>query len=53
MGDSFSADDLEERLIDFAVRVILMTANRLAAMIDENQQLCRILNASIKTAKKN
>ncbi len=119
MGDSANADKLEERLIDFAVRVIkvadklpksavgkhiagqllrsgtspapnyaeargaesnadfvhklkialkelnetsvwlrmvcraeLMTTDRLAALIDENQQLCRILNASVKTAKK-
>ncbi len=34
MGNSTSADHLEERLID------------------ENQQLCRILNASVTTAKK-
>ncbi len=119
MGNSASADSLEERLIDFAVRVIkvadrlpktpvgkhiagqllrsgtspapnyaeargaesnadfvhklkvalkelnetsvwlrmvcraeLMTTELLAALIDENQQLCRILNASVKTAKK-
>ncbi len=119
MGDSASADVLEERLIDFAVRVIqvadklpktpvgkhimgqllrsgtspapnyaeargaesnadfvhklkialkelnetsvwlrmvcraeLMATDLLAALIDENQQLCRILNASVKTAKK-
>ena len=119
VGNASSADDLEERLIDFAVRVIkvadrlpktpagkhiagqilrsgtspapnyaearsaesnadfvhklkialkelnetsvwlrmvcgaeLMTTELLAALIDENQQLCRILNASIKTAKK-
>ncbi len=31
----------------------LMTTTILAELIDENQQLCRILNASIKTAKKN
>jgi len=120
MGDLASADNLEERLIDFAVRVIkvadklpktpvgkhiagqllrsgtspapnyaeargaesnadfvhklkialkelnetsvwlrmvcraeLMTTDLLAALIDENRQLCRILNASVKTAKKN
>ena len=119
MGHSSSADDLEERLNDFAVRVIkvadrlpktpagkhiagqilrsgtspapnyaeargaesnadfvhklkialkelnetsvwlrmvcraeLITTELLAALIDENQQLCRILNASVKTAKK-
>jgi len=117
MGNSTSANDLEERLIDFAVRVIkvadkllqtsvgkhiarqllrsgtspapnyaeargaesnadfvhklkialkelnetsvwlrmicraeLLTTEFLAALIDENQQLCRILNASVKTA---
>jgi len=120
MGDSANADNLEERLIDFAVRVIkvadklpktqvgkhiagqllrsgtspapnyaearaaesnadfvhklkialkelnetsvwlrmtcraeLMKAELLAELIDENQQLCRILNASVTTAKKN
>ena len=119
MGKSASADELEDRLIDFAVRIIkvadklpktpvgkhiarqllrsgtspapnyaeargaesnadfvhklkialkelnetsvwlkmvcragLMTSELLAALIDENQQLCRILNASVKTAKK-
>jgi len=119
MGDPTNADDLEERLIDFAVRVIkvagklpktpvgkhvagqllrsgtspapnyaeargaessadfihklkialkelnetsvwlrivcraeLMKTELLTPLIDENQQLCRILNASIKTAKK-
>jgi len=29
-----------------------MTTDLLAVLIDENQQLCRILNASVKTAKK-
>jgi len=120
MRDSVHANDLEDRLIDFAVRVIkvadrlpktpvgkhiagqllrsgtspapnyaeargaestadfvhklkialkelnetsvwlrmvcrgeLMAAELFTALIDENQQLCRILNASIKTAKKN
>jgi four helix bundle protein len=119
MGNSASADDLEERLIDFAVRVIkvadrlpktpagkqiagqllrsgtspapnyaeargaestadfvhklklalkelnetsvwlrmacraeLMTTQLLAALVDENRQLCRVLNASVKTVKK-
>jgi len=119
MGDSVSANNLEERLIDFAVRVIkvvgklsktpvgkhvagqllrsgtspapnyaearaaesnadfvhklkialkelnetsvwlrmicraeLMRAELLTPLIDENQQLCRILNASVKTAQK-
>ena len=119
MGDSANAEELEERLIDFAVRVIkvadrlpktpvgkhiagqllrsgtspapnyaeargaesnadfvhklkialkelnetsvwlrmvcraeLLTTKILAELIDENQQLCRILNASVKTAKK-
>jgi len=119
MGNSTSADNLEERLIDFAVRVIkvadrlpktpvgkhiagqllrsgtspapnyaeargaesnadfvhklkialkelnetsvwlrmacrseLMKTELLAALIDENQQLCRILNASVKTVKR-
>ena len=119
MGTSASADNLEDRLIDFAVRVIkvagklpktsvgkhiagqllrsgtspapnyaearaaessadfihklkialkelnetsvwlrmvcraeLITTELLAPLIDENQQLCRILNASVKTAKK-
>jgi len=33
-------------------RADLMTTNILAELVDENQQLCRILNASIKTAKK-
>ncbi len=33
-------------------RAELMTTDLLAALIDENQQLCRILNASVKTAKK-
>ena len=32
-------------------RAGLMEETRLAPLIDENQQLCRILNASIKTAK--
>ena len=32
-------------------RAELMSETRLAPLIDENQQLCRILNASIKTAK--
>ena len=32
-------------------RAGLMTETRLSPLIDENQQLCRILNASIKTAK--
>ena len=32
-------------------RAGLMTETRLAPLIDENQQLCRILNASIKTAR--
>lgn len=119
MGKSANADNLEERLIDFAVRVIkvadklpktsagkhiagqllrsgtspapnyaeargaesnadfvhklkialkelnetsvwlrmacrakLMKTELLVPLIDENQQLCRILNASVKTAKK-
>jgi len=34
-------------------RAKLMTTTILAELIDENQQLCRILNASVKTAKKN
>lgn len=120
MGDSAKANEIEERLIDFAVRVItvadalpksaagkhiagqllragtspapnyaeargaesnadfvhklrialkelnescvwlrmvcraeLMKSERLDDLIDENQQLCRILNASIKTAATN
>ena len=32
-------------------RAELMIESRLSPLIDENQQLCRILNASIKTAK--
>ena len=32
-------------------RAGLMTETRLSPLIDENQQLCRILNASIKTAR--
>ena len=32
-------------------RAELMEETRLSPLIDENQQLCRILNASIKTAK--
>lgn len=118
MGDSAKANELEDRLIDFAVRIIkvadampdssagkhlarqllrsgtspapnyaeargaesnadfihklkialkelnetsvwirvaihgeLMKAERLNDLLDENQQLCRILNASVKTAK--
>jgi four helix bundle protein len=118
MGDSLKANELENRLIDFAVRIInvadalpespagkhisrqllrsgtspapnyaeargaesnadfvhklkialkelnetcvwlrmacrsqLMKQERLDELIDENQQLCRILNASVKTAK--
>ena len=34
-----------------ACRAELMKQERLEELIDENQQLCRILNASIKTAK--
>ena len=119
MGDAEKANEIEERLIDFAVRVIkvadalpksaagkhvagqllragtspapnyaeargaesnadfvhklrialkelnescvwlrmvgradLMNSERLDDLIDENQQLCRILNASVKTAAK-
>jgi len=33
-------------------RAELLTASLLTELTDENQQLCRILNASIKTAKK-
>ena len=33
-------------------RAELMKADRLHELIDENQQLCRILNASVKTVKK-
>lgn len=60
MGDTAKANELEDRLIDFAVRIIsvadalpekLMKQERLEALIDENQQLCKILNASVKTAK--
>lgn len=99
MGDSEKANALEDRLIDFAVRVIKvadalpespapkdaesrgaksnadfvhklkialnetklwlrmaclagpMKQERLMELIDENQQLCRIQNASVKTAK--
>ena len=118
MGDSAKASELEDRLIDFAVRIIkvadalpnsaagnhvsrqllrsgtspapnyaeargaesnadfvhklkialkelnetsvwlrmacrgeLMKTERLSEVIDENRQLCRILNASVKTAK--
>jgi four helix bundle protein len=32
-------------------RAELMNTNRLAELVDENVQLCRILNASIRTAK--
>ncbi len=32
-------------------RAELMSEAKLAQLIDENEQLCRILNASIKTAK--
>ncbi len=34
-----------------ACQAELIKTELLAALIDENQQLCRILNASIKTAK--
>jgi four helix bundle protein len=34
-----------------ACRAELMKQERLEELIDENQQLCRILNASVKTAK--
>ena len=34
-----------------ACRAELMRQERLAELIDENQQLCKILNASVKTAK--
>ena len=34
-----------------AYRAELMKQERLEELIDENQQLCRILNASVKTAK--
>jgi four helix bundle protein len=37
--------------IRMAIRGELMKAERLNELLDENQQLCRILNASIKTAK--
>ncbi len=32
-------------------RAGLMNETRIAPLIDENEQLCRILNASVKTAK--
>ena len=34
-----------------AARADLMKAELLAGIIDENQQLCRIINASVKTAR--
>lgn len=34
-------------------RAELMNTNRLAELIEENVQLCRILNASIRTPKQN
>jgi len=34
-----------------ACRAELMKTKRLKELIDENQQLCKILNASVKTAK--
>ncbi len=34
-------------------RAELMATELFTSLIDENQQLCRILNASVKTAKKN
>lgn len=37
--------------IRMIVRAELMNSDLLADLLDENQQLCRILNASIKTAK--
>ena len=68
MGE-VTANAIEERLIDFAVRIIKLAdalpetlagkhiARRLlrsgTSLVDENQQLCRILNASITTSKRN
>ena len=40
------ADQLEERLIDFAIRII-----KLADLITENKELCRIFAKSLKTAR--
>lgn len=37
--------------IRMACRSELMNPERLKDLLDENQQLCRILNASVKTAK--
>ena len=34
-----------------AARADLMQAERLTGIIDENEQLCRIINASVKTAQ--
>ncbi len=36
-----------------ACRAGLMKAERIENLIDENQQLCRIINASIATSKRN
>ena len=68
MGE-VTANAIEERLIDFAVRIIKLAdalpetlagkhiARQLlrsgTSLVDENQQLCRILNASITTSKRN
>ena len=44
-------DNLEERLVDFAVMVIHLNED-LSGIYQECDELCRIVNASIKTSKK-
>lgn len=42
-------DDIENRLVDFAVRIV----NLSDSLYQECDELCRIINASIKTSRKN
>ncbi len=49
------ASELNESCVwlRMACQADLMEAERIESLIDENQQLCRILNASIATSKRN
>jgi hypothetical protein len=55
MTKDYQDFDLEDRLIDFAVRIIALIKpkSKLKLIIEENDQLISIFVASIKTAKEN